>query len=148
MLFGRKCSCEKLSEFVFAGKKTSINVELMVWGLIFGFSFKDGFKDIIPVLFSMKPTVINAYNRMASIDLIAKKRETSWFLRSNGKRRNDLIHRPTNLPIVAASTLSGEIRKGYADYHIEVLKKTRQKFCEEISFRVKDKDVSLAKCSL
>eukprot|EP01018_Ginkgo_biloba_P001814 Gb_38781 [translate_table: standard] len=64
----------------------------------------------------------------------------------NSQKKMDLIHQAPSLPAVAATALSGHMSRSTADF--ELLKNARKMFCDEVSFRVKDRDVSLAKAML
>ncbi|XP_077234756.1 transglutaminase family protein isoform X2 [Tasmannia lanceolata] len=60
-------------------------------------------------------------------------------------------HRQTHrrsLPPLPVSTLSSQTSKCRSDFDLEVLKFARHKFTQEISFRSKDRDISLAKALL
>jgi len=63
----------------------------------------------------------------------------------NKLKRTDTIHKVARVPAIA-SALTGQLSRSTTDH--EVLKNARKKFCDEISFRVKDRDISLAKAML
>lgn len=64
-----------------------------------------------------------------------------------GRRRNGKkTHR--SVPLLAASTLSSQTRDCREDFDLEVLRIARENFTQEISFRSKDKDISVAKALL
>lgn len=76
--------------------------------------------------------------------------QSSWcgyvkFNKLSMLKRKDTIHKVARVPAIA-SALSGQLSRSATDY--EVLKNARKKFCDEISFGVKDREISLAKAML
>ncbi|KAK1262104.1 Protein MOR1 [Acorus gramineus] len=63
-----------------------------------------------------------------------------------GKRRTRTT--TSTPPLAVTASLGSQTRDRLSDSHVEVLKIAREKFTQEISFRCKDRDVSLAKALL
>lgn len=70
--------------------------------------------------------------------------------------RRILVNQVTRRPAIALSALGGQMSRSIANEEVDnpanffesVLKNARKRFCDEISFRVEDRNVSLAKAML